>query len=206
MKFANESTDLFPAMVAIRWVSIDGDYERVPEFLFKQCEKWKNSNQDHPFVIQLCEKSNRKILPVMKGDVIPDFPLPMLSGDTIQLKELISKKLTVLDLWASWCAPCRKENRDYLVPLWDNHHKEGFQIIGYALDAGERAWKSAIKKDGADRWLHASHLQGDESPFFNKLNIKTIPANFLIDGEWKVVAKNLHGEKLMKFVNEYMSE
>ena len=205
MGFAIECPGLIPAMVAIRWVSIEGDYERVPEFIFNQCEKWRNFLPSHPFVIQLCEKSSRKILPTMKGDIIPDFPLPMFSGETIQFKELLDNKLTILDLWASWCGPCRKENRDYLVPLWDNHHEEGFQIIGYALDAGERVWKSAIKKDGADRWLHASHLQGDDSPFLNRLNIKTIPANFLIDGKGKVIAKNLHGEDLVKFVNDYMN-
>lgn len=204
IEFANECPGLLPAIVAIRWVSIEGDYERVPEFLFNQCEKWKSFLPSHPFVIQLCEKGSRKILPIMKGDVIPDFPMPMFSGETIQLEKLLSKKLTVLDLWASWCAPCRKENRDYLVPLWDNHQDSGFQIIGYALDASDKAWKSAIKKDGADRWLHASHLEGDDSPFFNKLNIKTIPANFLIDGAGKVVAKNLHGEDLVKFVEEYL--
>ncbi len=204
ISFANQTVGLLPAIVAIRWVSVEGDYERVPEFLFNQCEKWKKLNPDHPFVIQLCEKSSRDILPVMKGDIIPDFPLPMLSGDTIQLNKILGKKLTIIDLWASWCAPCRKENRNYLVPLWDKYHEEGFQIIGYAIDAGERAWRSAIKKDGADRWLHASHLQGDESPFFSKLNIKTIPANFLIDEEGKVIAKNLHGEELMTFVNDHM--
>ena len=206
MDFANESSELLPAIVAVRWVSIEDDYERVPEFLFNQCEKWKKNTPNHPWVIQLCEKGSREILPVMKGDMIPDFPLPMLSDETFPLKELLSKELTILDLWASWCAPCRTENRDFLVPLWDKHHKAGFQIVGYALDASEKTWKSAIEKDGADRWLHASHLQGDDSPFFNKLNIKTIPANFLIDGSGKVIAKNLHGEDLVKFVDEYMSK
>lgn len=206
MDFAENTPGLLIAMVAIRWVSVEGDYERVPEFLFRQCEKWRNHSPNHPYVIQLCEEGNRSSLPLMQGDNIPNFPMPMLSGDSIPLKDMLGKKLTILDLWASWCAPCRKENRNYLVPLWDKYHDEDFEIIGYALDAGERTWKAAIEKDGADRWLHASHLQGDDSPFFNQLNIKTIPANFLIDGEGKVIAKNLHGEELVKFVNDYISK
>jgi thiol-disulfide isomerase/thioredoxin len=204
MDFAQKSSFLLPALTAIRWVSIEADYERIPEFMVAQCEKWKQESPDHPWVAPLCQYGNRNVLPVLKGDAIPDFALPMLAGDTLALQQLLGRQLTILDLWASWCAPCRKENRDYLVPLWEKYQAEGLQIIGYALDASAKVWKGAIEKDGADRWLHASHLQGDDSPFFEALRIRTIPANFLLDSTGKVMAKNLHGEELVQFVEEYM--
>ena len=204
MDFAQQTGYLLPALLAIRWVSPANDFERVPEFLVSQCEKWQNKNPGHPWVAQLCQKSNREQLPVLIGDPIPDAQLPMLSGDTSALHQLMGKSLTILDLWASWCAPCRRENRDFLVPLWDQYHGQGLQIIGYALDGSEGAWKKAIEKDGASRWLHASHLQGDDAPLLETLRIQTIPSNFILDGEGKVVAKNLHGEELLKFVEEYM--
>lgn len=204
MDFAQKSSFLLSALTAIRWLSIEADYERIPEFMVAQCEKWKQESPDHPWVAQLCQQGNRNVLPVLKGDAIPDFALPMLAGDTLALQQLLGRQLTILDLWASWCAPCRKENRDYLVPLWEKYQAEGLQIIGYALDASAKVWKGAIEKDGADRWLHASHLQGDDSPFFEALRIRTIPANFLLDGSGKVVAKNVHGEELVRFVEEYL--
>lgn len=203
IEFAETSPFLLPALTAIRWISIEADYERIPEFMVAQCEQWQEAKPMHPWSAQLCRYGDRKTLPILIGDPIPDFPLPMLSGDTLPLSQLLGKKLSILDLWASWCAPCRKENRDYLGPLWEKYHAAGFQIIGYALDASPKVWKGAIEKDGADRWLHASHLQGDDSPFFEALRINTIPANFLLDEEGKVLSKNLHGEELVRFVADY---
>ncbi len=202
--FAEANDELLPALVAIRWVSPNSDYERIPEFLVSQCQKWQSRQPNHPWVLQLCQKSNPAKLPVLKGDSLPDAPLPMLAGDTIALYQLIKgKKLIILDLWASWCAPCRRENRNYLVPLWEKYHNEGFEIIGYALDASENIWKKAIETDGAYRWLHASHLQGDDAPLLETLRIQTIPANFILNAEGKVIAKNLHGEDLLQFVENY---
>jgi thiol-disulfide isomerase/thioredoxin len=206
MAFAEKTEYLFPALLAIRWVSPENDFERVPEFLFSQCEKWKTKNPGHPWVAQLCSKSDREKLPVLIGDKLPDYPLPMLSGENSELYNLMGERLTILDMWASWCAPCRKENRNYLVPLWDKYHEKGFQIIGYALDGNESAWKKAIEKDGASRWPHASHLQGDDAPLMEVLRIQTIPANFILDADGRVLAKNLHGEELMEFVGDYMGE
>ncbi|PHN04872.1 TlpA family protein disulfide reductase [Flavilitoribacter nigricans] len=204
MQFAQETDHLLPALTAIRWASIEGDYERIPEFMVAQCERWQAARPDHPWVNQLCRYGNREILPVLKGDIVPNYAMPMLSGDTVQLHSLLGARLTILDLWASWCAPCRLENRNVLGPLWEQYQEQGLQIIGYALDASQKVWNGAIEKDGVGRWLHASHLQGDDSPFFEVLRIRTIPANYLMDGSGKVVAKNLHGEELTHFVQDYL--
>ena len=204
MGFAEQTPHLLPALTAIRWVSVEGDYERIPEFIVAQAERWKATAPDHPWVKQLAAKGDRKTLPVLIGDQIPlDYPMPMLSGDTVALRQLLGKRLTLLDFWASWCAPCRKENRNTLVSLWDKQHEAGFQIVGYALDASHGAWSAAIEKDGVGRWPHASHLQGDDAPLFKELRMTSIPANFLLDENGKVLAKNLHGEELVKFVERY---
>ena len=203
MAFADSSAYYWPAFVAARWVSPTGDYERVPEFMWKQCKKWRSKPDLSTWAAQLCQAANREKLPVLIGDTIPDIPLPMLAGDTMLLHTLLGSRITVLDIWASWCAPCRRENREVLNPIWAKHKNATFQIIGYSIDSSPNAWKSAIDKDGAS-WPHASHLSGDATPFMAALRITTIPANFILDAQGKVIAKNLHGEALRIFVEDYL--
>lgn len=141
----------------------------------------------------------------MVGETMPDFSLPLSDGDTLRLHAMLGKRLTLLDLWASWCAPCRRENRAVLVPLWEKYRDSGFSIVGYALDSSPEAWKTAIHKDAAV-WPQTSHLGGDTSPFLDALHVTTIPANFLLDPNGKVLAKNLHGEALQAFVDAYLAK
>ena len=202
MTFADSSTMLWPALVAVRWVSPASDYERVPEFLFGQCQKWSSKVPDNPWITQLCKSGNREKLPVLAGDTIPDYPLPMAAGDTLPLHQLLGAKLTVLDIWASWCAPCRRENREVLAPMYTLYKEKGLQILGYSIDSSPAAWKAAVVKDHA-AWPHASHLSGDATPFMEALRITTIPANFILDARGKVLAKNLHGEELRGFIKDY---
>lgn len=204
MQFTEDSPYLLPALTAIRWVSIAGNYERIPEFMVAQAERWTAEQPQHPWVQQLAAVGDRQKLPVLIGDLMPDYPLPMLAGDTVSLHSLLGERLTLVDLWASWCGPCRVQNRDFLVPLWDQYQQSGFQIIGYGLEASPKAWSRAIETDGAYRWPHASDLQGDDSPLFELLRLTTIPANFLLDAEGRVIAKNLHGEELMEYVRSVM--
>ena len=204
IEFANNTQYLMPALVALRWVSPENDYERVPEFLVSQCNKWEKKQPDNPWVKQLCKESNPSNLPVLIGDVFPNFKFPMLTKDTLSLKDQLGNKLTIIDLWASWCAPCRKENREVLVPIWDEYHDQGLQIVAYALESDESTWRAAAERDGAHRWFQVSDLQGDDAPFLKKIRVRTIPANFILDDKGVVIAKNVHGKALMDFVKSYM--
>ena len=206
INFAKNSVYLLPALVALSWVSPERDYERVPEFLVNQCNKWKETQADHPWVKELCNESDPSNLPVLVGDVFPNLKLPMLTKDTLSIKDQLGKKLTIIDLWASWCAPCRKENREVLVPIWNEYHNLGLQIVAYALESDESAWRAAAEHDGADRWNQASDLQGDDAAFLKKIRVRTIPANFILNEKGIVIAKNLHGEALMNLVKSYLKK
>lgn len=201
MAFADSCTLLFPALVATRWVSTTADYERIPEFIAGQCKKWQAAPQSL-WTAGLCQAGDKNRLPVLLGDTIPNYSLPMLAGDTIMLQKLLGNRLTILDIWASWCMPCRRENREVLAPVWAQYHDKGLQILGYSIDSSPAAWKAAVAKDGAV-WPHASHLSGDATPFLETLKISTIPANFILDGNGVVVAKNLHGDVLRAFLDNY---
>ncbi|MBW8241296.1 TlpA family protein disulfide reductase [Muricauda oceani] len=205
INFADRSEELLPALVALRWASPEGNYERVAEMLYDQSVKWNGLFPQHPWVIELASMAKKENLPVLVGDVVADIELPSKEGKTILLHTLLTgQKLVVLDVWASWCAPCRMENRDVLVPLWEKYNTDGFQIVAYGLESSETAWHNAIERDGAYRWPHFSHLEGDQNPLMDAFRLKTIPANFLLNEEGRVLAKNLHGEELTKFVDNYM--
>ena len=206
IRFADSTQYLMPALVALRWVSPVNNYERIPEFLVRQCTKWKQQQPEHPWVEQLCKQSELSNLPVLVGNRFPNLELPTIDKDTLLVNNQLGSKLTIVDLWASWCAPCRKENREILVPLWDNYHSQGLQIIAYSLESDASAWKSAVERDGADRWIQASDLQGDDAPFLKKIRIQTIPANFILDEKGVVIAKNIHGKALMDLVKSYMKQ
>ena len=151
--------------------------------------------------------ADKQNLPILIGDLIPELQFPMKRGEAVSIQEILKNKaLVLLDVWASWCAPCRVENRKILVPLWEEYNSQNFQIVAYGLESSEKAWDNAIEKDGAYRWLHASHLQGDQNPLMEILRLKTIPANFLLNQEGRVLAKNLHGQDLIDFVQDYMGK
>ena len=196
------SNDILINALALRWISPNSDYERVPELVKPTCQKLQKSSPNHPWTIEICQLAAR--LPLAPGEKFPDFEMPMMTKDTTNLYAILGKKVTLIDMWASWCAPCRKENKNILVPLWERYHNSGFQIIGYALDSSDKAWENATIKDGANRWLHSSHLQGDVSPLFEKIKISTIPANYILDADGIILAKNIHGDDLTKWMENYM--
>jgi len=199
MDFADTTSCFEAALVATRWVSPAGDYERMPEFFYGQCQKWNARNPEHPFARQLFAAADKTNLPVLVGDKFPDFALPLIDEDTVLLSQLNGEKLTLVDIWASWCAPCRKENREVLLPLWNKYKDHGLQIIAYSIDNDQSSWSEAIRKDGAT-WKHASHLTGDATPFMDAIRISTIPANFILDENGKVIAKNLYGDALKDYI------
>lgn len=137
------------------------------------------------------------------GEPVPAFDLPDLAGEGRVTNELLTGRVAVINLWASWCAPCRRENREVLAPLWAEYRDAGLAIVGYALDSSPEAWQAAIRKDGAS-WAQASHLGGDVSPFLDALRVTTIPANLLLDADGKIVARNLHGQALKDFVRVFV--
>ena len=128
-----------------------------------------------------------------KGTVAPEIRLPDPQGDTLALSSLRGQYV-LLDFWAAWCAPCRRENPN-LVKNYNKYHDRGFEIYQVSLDDSRKLWLEAIEKDQLD-WYHVSDLKKFDSPVVDKYNLKGIPANFLLDKQGRIIAKNLRGEKL----------
>lgn len=132
-----------------------------------------------------------------------DFSAPNPQGKIISLKESLGK-VTIVDFWASWCAPCRVENPN-VVAIYKEFHAKGLNIVGVSLDKDATKWKEAIAKDNLT-WTHVSNLKFWDEPIAAQYKVQSIPATFILDASGKVVAKDLRGEELRAKINELLSK
>jgi len=135
-----------------------------------------------------------KAAPTRQGSEAPEIILPSPAGDTITLSSTRGS-VVLLDFWASWCAPCRQENPN-LVRAYNQYHRKGFQIYQVSLDKTREAWIKGIEDDQLGKWIHVSDIQFWNSKAVQLYKIESIPSNFLLDKEGRIIATNLRGEAL----------
>jgi thiol-disulfide isomerase/thioredoxin len=128
------------------------------------------------------------------GNEAPEISLPSPEGDTIKLSSTRGS-VVLLDFWASWCSPCRQENPN-LVKAYNLYNRKGFKIFQVSLDKTKEAWIKGIEDDHLDKWIHVSDIQYWNSVVVPLYKIESIPCNFLLDKEGRIIASNLRGEKL----------
>ena len=117
-----------------------------------------------------------------------DFEQRNIHENLVRLSELRGN-YTLLDFWASWCIPCRKQNPKF-HSLYSKYNKYGFNIVGISLDEREANWKKAIEEDSLI-WDQLTDLKGKENKAVIIYNINSIPDNILIDDNGIIVGKNL---------------
>ncbi len=127
------------------------------------------------------------------GQEAPEIELPNPEGKTLKLSSLRGNYV-LLDFWAAWCRPCRGENPN-LVANYAKYKAKGFKIFQVSLDQTAEAWKQAIAADKLN-WNHVSDLQYWNAAPAKVYGVQSIPANFLLDPEGKVIATDLRGEQL----------
>jgi peroxiredoxin len=129
------------------------------------------------------------------GAVAPDFIQNDVNGAPVKLSSFRGKYV-LLDFWASWCGPCRQENPN-VVRNYNKYKAKNFTVVGVSLDKpeGKSAWLDAIKNDGLD-WTQVSDLKFWNNAAAALYQVSSIPQNYLIDPNGKIIAKNLRGEDL----------
>lgn len=144
------------------------------------------------------EKERQK---VAIGQKAPDFSANTPEGTTESLYNNLGK-VTIIDFWASWCGPCRRENPN-VVALYNKYKDNGLKIIGVSLDKENEKWVQAIADDQLD-WLQISNLKFWDDPIAKDYFVESIPATFILDENGTIVAKDLRGAELENKIAELL--
>jgi thiol-disulfide isomerase/thioredoxin len=138
---------------------------------------------------QLAEMGRLRI-----GQAAPDIALNTPDGKPMKLSQLRGK-VVLLDFWASWCGPCRREN-PHVVQTYKHYNPKGFEVFSVSLDNNGDNWKRAIKEDNLIWPYHVSDLRGWQSSAAKLYGVSSIPFTILLDKEGRIIAKNLRGQQL----------
>lgn len=128
------------------------------------------------------------------GSVAPEVNMTSPEGKLITLESLRGKYV-LIDFWASWCGPCRRENPN-VVSLYNKYKDQGFEVYSVSLDQNKEAWEAAIIKDNLVWQGHVSDLRGWGSAATKIYGFSGIPYTVLIDKEGKIIGTRLRGPAL----------
>jgi len=130
---------------------------------------------------------------IVPGAIAPDLTMPDQTGKPLSIGSFRGKYLLV-DFWAAWCGPCRKENPN-VVAAYEKYKSKNFTVLGISLDKDKDSWLAAIQEDKLN-WPHMSDLKYWESAAVPAYGIKGIPFNVLLDPTGKIIAVGLRGAAL----------
>ncbi|MFZ4102633.1 MAG: redoxin domain-containing protein [Sphingobacterium thalpophilum] len=133
------------------------------------------------------------------GAIAPEFALSDTSGKAIPLSSLKGKHV-LLDFWAAWCGPCRQENPN-VVNAYQQFKDKGFTVFGVSLDRDKKSWLAAIREDNLN-WQHVSDLKYWSSEAAALYGVSSIPRNFLLDPDGRIIARDLRGPDLLDKLNQ----
>ena len=185
------------ALWATNFLPADKEFATLEEI----AERFKKVRPNHPQVKPFLENIKR-MKGVSIGSEAPEIALPSPTGEIKRLSDYRGKYV-LIDFWASWCGPCRRENPN-VIKTYAAFKDKGFEIFGVSLDQEKSAWITAIQKDSLT-WPHVSDLQYWNSVAAQAYQVSSIPMTYLVDPKGNIVAKGLRGDSLNQFLANLFS-
>lgn len=205
-KVMNHSKDIRTQVMAAILLELQPDSKKAMAMVDKAAKQLGEKS----FLIQAARRLNQSQETMINarknqlaGQNYFDFSASTLNGDSTRVSGLMKgNRYTLLQFWASWCVPCRKEI-PLLKKMYTEHHDKGFGIIAFSLDDNKIAWTKASEKENFS-WPNISDLKAFNSSVVKEYRISGIPANVIIDQNGKIVANNLVGDDLENKIRELL--
>jgi len=183
------------------YLAMSNNYYLDLEELESLTSNFDPSIKESKYVKSLMEHVD-KLKKVSIGSDYTNFIMDDTSGNSTELSSIIGNNYLLIDFWASWCGPCRRENPN-IVSIYKEYQNQGFDIMGVSLDTDRKKWISAIEKDSLN-WTHVSDLNGWNNEAAKLYAVNAIPHSIIVDKNGVIIAKNLKGDALREKVSELL--
>lgn len=202
-KKINENSSSFASIMAIQQLRPELYFDTYQSLSKGLSAKYPNNLDIKSFasMVSQTEAMLKGKKSIAVGEEAPELILPSTNDKEIALSSLRGK-VVLIDFWASWCGPCRKEMPN-VKKAYDKYKNKGFEIFGVSLDKDRDDWMKAISDDGMN-WPQVSDLKFWESDAVRIYGVQSIPFTVLIDKEGKILATDLRGEELEKKLKEVL--
>ena len=198
LKFANNNTESLAGFYAISSLNPQQYEQELIAYSDKIKSNFNNNTTVTEFLVHMA-----KLKTVQVGQIAPQFTIKSIEGTPVSLSDF-KGQYVLLDFWASWCMPCRKENPN-IVNAYHQFKDQNFTVFGISLDKNPNAWKNAVAADKL-LWAQGSELKDFDSETVKLYQVESIPSSFMIDPNGKIIGKNLQGDDLLDFLTKTLSD